>query len=286
MVTADFITPPLDDPFIYGQIAAANALSDIYAMGGKPLICLNLVCFPTDKLDESILHTIVQGAITKIVEAGAVLVGGHSVQDDEPKFGLSVTGIVHPEKYWANKGATSGDVLIITKPVGSGVLLNANLKGAVSRPAMKACIAEMTRLNKNSAEVLANYTIHAATDITGYGLAGHGLEMARASNVTFVIDSAKIPIFDEADSMYKSGFTTGVNASNREMVEQDCDVSKLSPTLQELVVDPQTNGGLLVSVPGEQADMIIKQLTSAGIETSCIIGRVMTYDGNNRIRFT
>ncbi len=286
MVTADFITPPLDDPFIYGQIAAANALSDIYAMGGKPLICLNLVCFPTDKLDASILHTIVQGAITKIVEAGAVLVGGHSVQDDEPRFGLSVTGIVHPDKYWANNGARSGDMLIITKSIGGGVLLNANLKGAVSRPAMKACIAEMIRLNKNSAEVLANYTIHAATDITGYGLAGHGLEMARASNVTLVIDSAKIPIFDEADSMYESGFTTGVNASNREMVEQDCDLSKLSPTLQELMVDPQTNGGLLVSVPGEQADMIIKQLTSAGIEKSCIIGRVMTYDGNNRIRFT
>jgi len=286
VVTADFITPPLDDPFIYGQIAAANALSDIYAMGGKPLICLNLVCFPTDKLDASILHTIVQGAITKIVEAGAVLVGGHSVQDDEPRFGLSVTGIVHPDKYWANNGARSGDMLIITKSIGGGVLLNANLKGAVSRPAMKACIAEMTRLNKNSAEVLANYTIHAATDITGYGLAGHGLEMARASNVTLVIDSAKIPIFDEADSMYESGFTTGVNASNREMVEQDCDLSKLSPTLQELMVDPQTNGGLLVSVPGEQADMIIKQLTSAGIEKSCIIGRVMTYDGNNRIRFT
>jgi len=286
VVTADFITPPLDDPFIYGQIAAANALSDIYAMGGKPLICLNLVCFPTDKLDASILHTIVQGAITKIVEAGAVLVGGHSVQDDEPRFGLSVTGIVHPDKYWANNGARSGDMLIITKSIGGGVLLNANLKGAVSRPAMKACIAEMIRLNKNSAEVLANYTIHAATDITGYGLAGHGLEMARASNVTLVIDSAKIPIFDEADSMYESGFTTGVNASNREMVEQDCDLSKLSPTLQELMVDPQTNGGLLVSVPGEQADMIIKQLTSAGIEKSCIIGRVMTYDGNNRIRFT
>jgi len=211
--------------------------------------------------------------------------GGHSVQDEEPKFGLAVTGVVHPDKYWANNGARPGDVLIITKPVGSGVLLNANLKEAVSDTAMQACTGQMTQLNKYSAEVFANYATHAVTDITGFGLGGHACEMARASNVTFIIESAQIPIFDEADSMYKRGFTTGVNDSNRAMVEKDCDLDKLSTTRQELIIDPQTNGGLLVSVPEAQANTIISHLTSAGVEATSIIGRVSTYDGNFRIRF-
>lgn len=284
-MTADFITPPVDDPFIYGQIAAANSLSDIYAMGGKPLTCLNLVCFPTDKLDELVLHTIIQGAVSKIIEAGAVLVGGHSVQDEEPKFGLSVTGVVHPDKVWVNSDARPGDVLILTKPVGGGVLLNANLKGAVSDTAMQACIRNMTQLNKNAAEVLANYGVHAVTDITGFGLGGHACEMARASHVTFTFDPAQIPVFDEADSMYERGFTTGVNASNRAMVEKDCDLEKLSVTQQELMVDPQTNGGLLVSAPEEQANTIISHLASTGVEAAATIGRVLPYDGNFHIRF-
>jgi selenide,water dikinase len=285
VMTADFITPPVDDPFIYGQIAAANSLSDIYAMGGKPLTCLNLVCFPTDKLDDSILHTIIKGALSKIIEAGAVLVGGHSVQDEEPKFGLSVTGLVHPDKFWTNKAARPGDVLILTKPVGSGVLLNANLEGAVSDTAMRACIDQMIQLNKNAAEVLNHHRVHAVTDITGFGLAGHGCEMARASDVTFTLDPLQIPVFDEADVMYERGFTTGVNASNRAVLGGDCDLNKLSDTLQELMVDPQTNGGLLVSIAEDQAETIIGDLISAGVESSCVIGRVSAYDGNARMRF-
>ena len=286
VMTADFITPPVDDPFIYGQIAAANSLSDVYAMGGKPLTCLNLVCFPTDKLDELILHTIIKGAMSKIIEAGAVLVGGHSVQDEEPKFGLSVTGLVHPEKIWTNRAAQPGDALILTKPVGSGVLLNANLKGAVSDTAMRACIDQMIELNKNAAEVLNHHRVHAVTDVTGFGLAGHGCEMARASNVTFTLDPLQIPVFDEADVMYERGFTTGVNASNRAMLGKDCDLNRLSDTLQELMVDPQTNGGLLVSVSEDQAETIIGDLISAGVGSCSVIGRVTAYDGNTRMRFS
>jgi len=176
IMTADYITPPVNDPYIYGQIAAANAISDVYAMGGQPIACLNLVSFPSKKLPPEVLHKIVAGALSKITEAGAVLAGGHSVEDDEPKFGLSVTGIVHPDKFWTNQGAQPGDVLILTKPVGSGVLFNANLKKWVSKEAMDACLSILITLNRTAAEVMAGFDIHAATDVTGFGLAGHGLK--------------------------------------------------------------------------------------------------------------
>ena len=286
VTTADFITPPVDGPYIYGQIAAANSLSDIYAMGGKPVTCLNLVCFPTGKLDESILHQIIEGAISKISEAGAVLAGGHSTEDPEPKFGLSVTGLVHPEKYWANKGAQPGDLILLTKPIGSGLLFNANLKGAVSSKAMESCISELIQLNRIASEILTNYEINAATDITGFGLAGHSFEMARASKVTFAIDYSKVPVFDEAEAMSRLGFTTGVSASNLEMIEETCDLSKLEATSRELMVDPQTSGGLLVSVPRDQANSIIKELAEAGLEAAAIIGEVMAYDDQYYLRFS
>jgi len=275
IMTADYITPPVNDPYIYGQIAAANAISDVYAMGGKPIACLNLVSFPSNKLPPEVLHQIVSGALSKITEAGAVLAGGHSVEDDEPKFGLAVTGIVHPDKFWTNKGAQPGDALILTKPVGSGVLFNANLKNWVSKEAIKACLSILITLNRTAAEVLSGFDIHAATDVTGFGLAGHSLEMAKASGACLEISIKDLPIMDEALTMYKKGVTTGVNAYNRQMVEQHFRFETDLPLWhEEIVFDPQTNGGLLVAVSETQAENLVNTLHAKGVMAAKIIGNV------------
>ena len=275
IMTADFITPPVNDPYIYGQIAAANAISDVYAMGGQPVACLNLVSFPSNKLPPEVLHQIVAGALSKITEAGAVLAGGHSVEDDEPKFGLAVTGIVHPDKFWTNKGAQPGDVVILTKPLGSGVLFNANLKKWVSKEAMEACLSILITLNRTAAEVMSGFDIHAATDVTGFGLAGHGFEMAKASEVCLEISIKDLPVMDEALVVYKKGMTTGVNAYNRQMVEQHLRLeTDLPPWHEEIVFDPQTNGGLLVAVTESQGESLVSALHAKGVTAAKIIGSV------------
>jgi len=275
IMTADYITPPVNDPYIYGQIAAANAISDVYAMGGRPIACLNLVSFPSKKLAPEILHQIVAGALSKITEAGAVLAGGHSVEDDEPKFGLAVTGIVHPDKFWTNQGARPGDMLILTKPVGSGVLFNANLKKWVSKEAMEACLSILTTLNRTAAEIMSGFDIHAATDVTGFGLAGHGFEMAKASSVCLEISIKDLPVMDEALKMYKKGVTTGVNTYNRQMVEQHLWLETgLPPWHEEIVFDPQTNGGLLVAVSETQGENLVNTLHAKGVTAAKIIGNV------------
>ncbi|MBT6502052.1 MAG: selenide, water dikinase SelD [Deltaproteobacteria bacterium] len=275
VTTADFITPPVNDPYVFGQIAAANSLSDIYAMGGRPLTCLNLVCFPPDKLEADVLNQIVAGALQKITEAGAVLAGGHTVEDDEPKFGLSVTGLVHPDKYWANSGARIGDLLILTKPVGSGVLFNANLKNWVSEKAMAECIETICELNDRVVTVAQNFTVHGATDVTGFGLAGHGYEVAKASNVCLEIEVNKIPMMSEALEMYKKGMNTGVNAFNQDLVAgKHRFVIELPEWHREIVFDPQTSGGLLLSVPEEQAQDFCRELIQVGYPNTSIIGRV------------
>lgn len=275
IVTADIITPPVDDPFTFGQIAAANSLSDVYAMGGRPLTCLNLVGFPSKELDESILHGIVEGALSKITEAGAVLAGGHTTEDEEPKFGLSVTGMVHPDKFWRNVGAQPGDLLILTKRIGSGVLFNANLKGWVSDDALKGCIDTITTLNRRASEIARDYDIHAATDITGFGLAGHTLEMAKGSDVTIELHSSEIPVLPEALEMYKRGVTTGVNAENRALVEDHVSfASSISPHQQELFVDPQTSGGLLLALGRQDVKNLVTALHDEGFETAKVVGEV------------
>ena len=276
--TADFITPPVDDPLIYGQIAAANSLSDIYAMGGKPLSCLNLIGFPSGKLDNEVLEGIIAGALQKITEAGAVLLGGHTTDDDEPKFGLTVTGLVHPEKIWRNSGLQPGDHLILTKPIGSGVLLNANKKKLVSQNALQECIESMTKLNKTAAELMADFEIHAATDITGFGFAGHALEMIPGDELTLNFTLDKIPFFREASQMYLNGITTRVNKFNREMVEQHWSFPHESKfEQQELLLDPQTSGGLLFAVPGDQSASVISALHNAGITSSKQVGFVSKF---------
>lgn len=275
VTTADFITPPVNDPYLYGQIGAANAISDVYAMGGRPLTCLNLVAFPSKKLAPKVLHQIVAGALNKINEAGAVLAGGHSIEDDEPKFGLAVTGIVHPEKYWTNSGAKAGDVLILTKPIGSGVIFNANLKKWVSTSAMDECLATITTLNKTAAEIMQGFKVHAATDITGFGLAGHAFEIAVGSDVRLEISMDEIPIMREALAMYKKGMNTGMNASNRRLVAENLRFENELPAWhQEIVYDPQTSGGLLVSVPEGGSENMLEALKNAGVEQARIIGNV------------
>jgi selenide,water dikinase len=286
VVTADFITPPVNDPYLFGQIAAANAISDVYAMGGNPKVCLNLVCFPYKQLPPEELHQIVAGALSKITESGAVLAGGHSVEDDEPKFGLSVVGIVHPDRYWTNAGAQPGDVLILTKPLGSGVLFNANLKNRVSRAALDACVSALTVLNKGAAEVMRAFDIHAVTDITGFGLAGHALEMAKASQVTFSIKIEDLPILDEALEMYRQGVTTGVNAFNQRLTAGSTRSETPWPQWhQQIVYDPQTSGGLLVAVPAEQQVDLVQALEQARTPAAAVIGQVGSLEGRTHLVF-
>ena len=275
VVTADIITPPVDDPYTFGQIAAANSLSDIYAMGGRPVTCLNLAGFPSKDLDETVLHGIVEGALSKITESGAVLAGGHTTEDEEPKFGLSVTGLVHPDRYWSNAGAEPGDLLILTKPIGSGVLFNANLKGLVSNAALDTCIQILTTLNLAACEIAQPFSIHAATDVTGFGLAGHAMEMAVGSGVTVNIHASEIPTLGEALEMYQKGVTTGVNAANRELIEETTTfASSIGVHQQELFVDPQTSGGLLFALPREEAKELLGKLHDGGVDHAAIIGEV------------
>lgn len=279
VVTADFITPPVDDPYLFGQIAAANALSDIYAMGAKPLTALNLAGFPSDQLPLEMLERIIAGALSKIHESGAALAGGHTTEDDEPKFGLSVTGVIHPDKIWRNVGAKVGDRLILTKPVGSGVLFNANQKGWVSTAALESCMEIIITLNKRAAEVMADFEIHACTDVTGFGLAGHAYEMAKPSGVSFLIDLDALPVMDEALEMYKKGVTTGVNISNRANVHGQVRFDRDWPTKhKEIIYDPQTSGGLLVAVPEAQAKPLLEALHESGVAAAVEIGEVVAQE--------
>jgi len=275
VTTADFITPPVNDPFRYGQIAAANALSDVYAMGGRPVTCLNLIGFPAGKLEARILHDIVAGALDKINEAGAVLAGGHTVEDDEPKFGLAVTGVVHPDRVWSNGGARPGDLLILSKPLGCGVLLNANIKNLVPAPAMEACLASMTALNRTTAEILLDHDVHGVTDVTGFGLAGHGLEMAQSSHVMLEFQLGELPVMDAALAMYRKGVTTGVNRANQKLTAPHMEIlARAADHEQQILFDPQTSGGLLVAVPQDSAPKIVASLKGAGVSAARIIGRV------------
>lgn len=280
VTTADFITPPVNDPFVYGQIAAANALSDVYAMGGQPKVCLNLLCFPSKLLPHNDLEQIIAGALSKITEAGAVLAGGHSVEDDEPKFGLSVVGLVHPDKFWTNGGAQPGDGLVLTKPLGSGVLFNANLKRWVTESAMQRCIEALICLNKDAADIMKKYDIHAVTDVTGFGLGGHGLEMAKASNVRLRLKMADLPLFDEAIAMYDKGMSTGVNSHNEKLIGASVEYEKeFSASQKQMILDPQTSGGLLAALPADQAAELVKELAQIPTPAAVIIGEVISSGG-------
>ena len=287
VTTADIITPPVDDPYTFGQIAAANSLSDVFAMGGRPLTALNLIGFPSNKLGPEVLQQMVAGGLAKITEAGAVLAGGHTTDDEEPKYGLAVTGLVHPEKIWTNVGSRPGDALVFTKPIGSGVIFNANLKGWISEGALAACIETITTLNRVGSEVLQRFTVRAATDITGFGLAGHLLEMAKGQPpVTMRIEIDAVPLMDEALDAYRRGMTTGVNQVNRELVADSLRFERELPDWhEEIFVDPQTSGGLLAAVPAEEAEEAVAALREAGVASAVRIGTVEPYDGRSHLVF-
>lgn len=279
VATADFITPPVNDPYVFGQIAAANAISDVYAMGGEPKVCLNLLCFPSKILPHEDLEQIIAGALNKITEAGAVLAGGHSVEDDEPKFGLSVLGLVHPEKFWTNTGARQGDALVLTKPLGSGVLFNANLKRWVSDSAMQRCVEALIHLNREAADIMKKYEIHAVTDVTGFGLGGHALEMAKGSGVRLRIKMDELPLFDEALAMYEKGMSTGVNRYNEKLIGAYLEYeNEFSASQKEMILDPQTSGGLLAALPAEQAAELVSELQQVPTPAAAIIGEVLSRD--------
>ncbi len=264
-----------DDPYTFGQIAAANALSDVYAMGGEPKIALNIVCFP-NCLDPGILSEILRGGADKVLEAGAVLSGGHSVQDDEPKYGLSVTGFVHPDRIYRNYGCRPGDVLILTKQIGSGVINTAVKAGMASAEAEKEAVHVMSALNKKAKQAAESITVHACTDVTGFGLLGHCMEMAKASGVTFDIRAQDVAYMEEAPDYARMGLVPGGAYRNREYVREGLDTGNTEEVWIDLLCDPQTSGGLLFSVPGEEVEGFLQSLERAGMETEVsVIGRVL-----------
>ncbi len=266
------ITPPVDDPGLFGEVAAANALSDVYAMGGRPVTALNLVFFPSGKLGPEVLAGIVAGAGRKIAQAGAALAGGHSVDDEEPKFGLAVTGVVHPDRIWRNRGVRPGDHLVLTKPLGSGVLFNAHRKRILPAASLDACLDVVTRLNARAAEVLSGFEVHAATDVTGFGLLGHALGMARASEVTLDFRFDDLPFLRDAVEMYRRGVTTKANAGNHELVGGSLAVRRrLAPHESEMLIDPQTSGGLLAAVPAAESGAVVEALRAAGLADARVV---------------
>ncbi len=274
--TVDFFTPIVDDPYTFGQIAATNSLSDVYAMGGRPLTSLALVCFP-EKGDLEILERILAGGLSKMMEAGCTVIGGHSIRDEETKFGYSVTGLIHPKKVLANKGAQAGDALVLTKAIGTGVISTAIKKEKAHSAWVDAAVASMTTLNKRAAEVLASnpYRVHALTDITGFGLIGHAREVALASNVSLRISASCVPLLDGALECVRAGYVPGGLKANRDFAE--CVVSYedgIPEEVRTLLFDPQTAGGLLIAVAADDARELAKALTTAGV-AAVEIGQVI-----------
>lgn len=274
----DFFPPIVDDPYIFGQIAAANALSDIYAMGGIPKTAMNLICIPSC-MDLSTVESILQGGYNKVREAGAIIVGGHTIEDNEPKYGLCVTGFCHPKKILANATAKEGDVLVLTKSLGTGVLSVAYMADHLGKEDYETLIALMTRLNRYACEAFEGLNPHACTDITGFGLLGHGFEMAKGSHKTLRLNSSAIPIIQTALELSKQGTMTGGARRNRAYVEENVAVSdNVSSALCDILYDPQTSGGLLVALSESEAQTYLKQLESRG-EKGVVIGEVVAFDG-------
>jgi selenide,water dikinase len=274
--TLDFFTPIVNDPYDFGRVAAANALSDVYAMGGRPLTAMNIVCFPIGKMDKGILQEILRGGLEKIHEAGTVLVGGHSVDDLELKYGLSVTGVVSPGMVWTNKGAEPGDVLILTKPLGTGILATAIKAGLLSVAGERRVIEVMATLNKKAAEVMAAYTVHACTDITGFGLLGHALEMAQGSKVTLAIDTKQVPVLPEVIDLAGMGLVPAGSYANRNFCARSVrEVGTVDRLYLDVIADAQTSGGLLLVVPAAEAPDAVADLQAAGIVDAASIGEIL-----------
>jgi len=274
--TLDFFTPIVDDPYTFGQVAAANAMSDVYAMGGRPLTAMNIVCFPVETMDMSVLREILAGGLDKLHEAGVTLVGGHSVEDRELKYGLSVTGVVHPQKVVLNTGAKVGDRLILTKPLGTGII-NTALKGGVADEAAVAkSVKCMVALNKKAAELMVTVEVHACTDVTGFGLLGHACEMIEGTDVGMTVYPSDVPFFPEAKELAEMGMIPGGLHRNRDFRMTMVEFGESVPQfMSDILFDPQTSGGLLISVPGSEAESLLERMRREGIEEAAIIGEVM-----------
>jgi len=272
--TVDFFPPIVDDPYSFGQIAAANALSDVFAMGGRPLTALNIVGFPLGTMPPDVLTDMLRGGSEKVEEAGAVVVGGHSIKDKELKYGLAITGVVDPGRIVTNAGARPGDKLFLTKALGTGIITTAIKRNAVSAELTQLLVAQMTALNRTAAELMLQHDVHAATDVTGFGLLGHALEMAEASGVSLRLFADTLPILPEALRLAGEGFNPGGADDNRSYLQDKIRIDNaVEKNLQQVLFDPQTSGGLLIAIPAARADEFSKALQGAGLWDN-VIGEV------------
>ncbi|MBI2472815.1 MAG: selenide, water dikinase SelD [Planctomycetes bacterium] len=273
--TLDFFTPVVNNPYDYGQIAAANALSDVYAMGGKPLTAMNILCYPIKSLDKDIVVEILKGSADKVNEAGAVIIGGHTLQDSEIKYGLSVTGIIHPGRIVTNAEARPGDVLVLTKPLGTGLIISAIKAGKVLEEHINLATRSMVLLNKAASEAMLDVGVSACTDITGFGLMGHAYELAEASKVTLSFFAERIPVFDGCERYVKMGLMPGVSKLSKKYLK---DAIRINPRVREELVDvlfdAQTSGGLLISIPKGKAEILCTKLKERGALTFDVVGEV------------
>lgn len=278
--TLDFFTPIVEDPYLFGKIAAANALSDIYAMGAEVKVALNIVGFP-ETMDMSVLEAILKGGAEKVIEAGGVLSGGHSIDDDSPKYGLSVTGTVHPDKIIKNKGAKIGDKLILTKPLGTGIVMTSYRLGMAKEESYLKAVNQMETLNKYAAEIMLKYNVNAATDITGFGFLGHMHEMTDG-DITIIVNSENVPYIDEAFELANEFYITGAAQENRNYVKDYILFNDINFGLEEIFFDPQTSGGLLISVDEKDATKLLEELNTLEIKSS-IVGEVVPYTDHDII---
>lgn len=277
--TVDFFTPIVDDPRIFGRAAAANSLSDVYAMGGRPITAMNIVCFPIKKLGIGVLRSILEGGLDVLREAGVALMGGHSVEDDEPKYGLSVTGLVHPDRIMTNSGLTPGDKVVLTKAVGTGLLATANKAQLASTESVDAMVKSMCSLNRDAALVAARFGVKACTDVTGFGLAGHLVEMVRASHCRVRIESTAVPVLTGAMDAASMGLVPAGAHANRKFFGAWTAIDPgLAPEAVDLMFDPQTSGGLLLSVPADRSAEFTAALRADGIGTAAVVGEVLGQD--------
>lgn len=279
--TVDFFPPIADDPYLFGQIAATNALSDVYAMGGEPKLCLNIMAVP-ESMPREAVHQILRGGYDKVYEAGALITGGHSILDDEPKYGLAVTGFVHPGKMLTNSAARPGDVLVLTKPIGIGVLTSAGKADLLTRETVDFMNRMMTTLNKAARDVMVRHRVHACTDVTGFGLLGHGFEMAQGSDVQLTIHVEGVDLIPEALEFARMGVLPAGMYRNRSFAQEGVDVGDTEVAVQDLLFDPQTSGGLLMAVEPDDAESLLAELRDM-VPSAQRIGVVEPYTGGKRI---
>ena len=272
--TVDFFTPIVDDPFTFGQIAAANALSDIYAMGGEPKTALNIVGFPKGKLDLDVLTDIIRGGSERVRAAGAMLIGGHSIIDEELKYGLAVTGVVHPDRVVRNVGVRPDDALVLTKALGTGIIATGLKRRKASTASVRATVASMIALNDTASAIMRTFPVHACSDVTGFGLLGHAFEMASGSGVTIVLAARTLPVLPGARRLARLGYVTGGCRRNREYLKNKTSVHRsVRDDLVEIALDPQTSGGLLMALPADRAAALVDRLRSKGIDAATLVGR-------------